>query len=305
MPTDAHQDVLYRELSIIQAREILAEVTPLFEELVNNATHILLRSANTPTSPEKNVDLAPLALYRHILEMTDAFTVLIESSVSTPTIPIIRSIFEASLSLEYILQGQELYKRRSLQWLANYARNRLRLYETMVEDSERGKEFKTIVEKDRTINSLPQFPPVEINKAIKMMESFLERDQFRAIQTEYSSVSKIRRNPTWYSLYGGPQNLKNLADALEKNAQYEILYRFWSRVTHAQDFSDFLVKSWDGQPGIKGIRDSSKLIELSKFGATLMVEATRLMLLKFRPGEDFSRYYVREVQPRFIKLIGK
>jgi len=137
MPTDPLQTVLVRELSIARAKEILSIATPLFQELVNYSTNALIRCA-TSTQREENEDLAPLALYRHILEMTDAFEVLIASSCAAPTVPILRSTFEGLLSLDYILESKTEYVTRSLSWLATYVHKRIALYETFLPTTPRG-----------------------------------------------------------------------------------------------------------------------------------------------------------------------
>jgi len=94
MPTKPLETVIYRDLQIARAKKFLASATPLFQELVNYGSNALIRCVSS-TSRGENEDLAAMNLYRHILETTDAFEVLIAACCASPTVPIVRSSFEA------------------------------------------------------------------------------------------------------------------------------------------------------------------------------------------------------------------
>jgi hypothetical protein len=301
MPTKPLETVIYRDLQIARSAKFLAVASPLFRELVNYGSNALIRCATSSTRGE-NEDLAPLNLYRHILEMTDAFEVLIAQCCSAPTVPLIRSSFEALMALEYILESKSTYVQRSLSWLAVYAHQRLAFYELMLLDSPKGKEFQASIAKDKWVHDLPPLPQDKVQAAIVNMRNLLSRDQFSSIEKEYIQFS---RPPHWYQLFGGPTNLQQLAYALNHHVQYDFLYRQWSAIAHAHDFSTFLAVSSTGESGIRGIRDAGALQDLSRFAATFMVEATRRMLLEFRPGEEFAKYYEAEVGPFFRQVLSR
>jgi hypothetical protein len=301
MPTDPLHSVLYRELMIAQAQDVLSIATPLFQELVNYGSNALIRCA-TSSRGNENEDLAPLALYRHILEMTDAFEVLIANSCAAPTVPILRSTFEALLSLEYILESETEYVLRSLSWLAGYVRKRIAMYESMLPTTQRGMEFIASVRKDKSIPDLLNPPADDVEKAIGNLRILLNREQFADIQIEFD---RLGSSVNWYNLFGGPPNIQQLAYHLNRHAQYDFLYRQWSSVAHAHDFSPFLAVSSTGESGIRGIRDPGPIVEVSRFAATFMIEATRLLLRKFRPGESFAEYYMKEIRTPFMQLISR
>jgi hypothetical protein len=113
MPIEPLETVIYRELQIARAGKFLDVVTPLFQELVNYGSNALTRCASSSNRGE-NEDLAVLNLYRQILGLTDAFEVLVAASCAEPTIPILRSMFETLLGIEYILESKTTYVQRSL-----------------------------------------------------------------------------------------------------------------------------------------------------------------------------------------------
>ena len=301
MPTKPLETVLYRELQLVRAGKFLGVATALFRELVNYGSNALIRCATSSRRGE-NEDLAALNLYRHILEMTDAFEVMIAGCCAAPTVPILRSTFEAVLGLEYILQSESSYVQRSLSWLAVYAHRRIGFYEMMLVDSPRGKEFQAAIRKDKWIRHLPVLPQDQVQARIDNLRKLLSRDQFSEIEKEYM---RFDRSPHWYQLFGGPATIQQLAYQLNRHAHYDFLYRQWSAVAHAHDFSEFLTVSSTGESGIRGLRDADPLQEVSRFAAGFMLEATRRMLLEFRPGEDFARYYEAEVRPLFRQILSR
>ena len=132
--------------------------------------------------------------------------------------------------------------------------------------------------------------------------SLLARDQFAAIEAEFAST---KGTVPWYALFEGPSTLQQLAYSLDRHVQYDFLYRQWSNVAHAQDFSRFLAVDSTGTSGIRGIRDATPLQEISRFAATFMIDATRMMLAELRPGEGYADYYTRELRPLFLELISR
>ena len=303
LATKPLQTVLYKELSKIQAEEILVDALPVLEELINNGTHVLIRCADS-SGAEENIDLSSLALYKHILEMTDTFSILIKRGVSAPTIPLLRSTLEALLSLEFIVEDEASYEIRSLQWISSHIRKKLKVYDSLKKGTNRWKELQAKVNKDKRMQSWQVFPQAELSKHTANLETVLEKDQFKEIQDEIERLKdEGDPNPNWYALFGGPRNLEQLANHLNRPIWYEVLYRQWSNYSHAQDFSNFIHKSDQATPGIKGLRDPSQLITFSRFGLVFIWEATVMLLGHFRPGEDPYEYYEKEIKDRFMKVI--
>lgn len=300
MPTKPLETILYRELSQVAAKDIIEIASPLLQELVNYSTNAFARCA-TSTSGKENEDLAVLSLYMHIIEMTDGVEVLVSRSCPVPAIPLVRSSFEALLSIEYILEAD--YVRRSLSWLADYCRKRLAFYESLDPSTARGKSFQKALSADKVVWNVTLPDLTEVQKAIANLQSLLARSQFHPIEVESKKCKKKdKRRPNWYRLFNGPRSLQQLAQHLKRDAQYEVLYRRWSTVSHAHDFSRFITKTTEGDPAIRGLRDPSQIKDVTIFAASFILNATRLVLGKFRPGEDTAKWYKREVRKRFLLM---
>ena len=112
-------------------------------------------------------------------------------------------------------------------------------------------------------------------------------------------VLVAERYPKWFSLFGGPGSLRELAKRLKIEGQYLTLYGYWSRVSHAEDYARFSRRDAASDPTVRLIRDSSQMIEIAWFAASFMLRATRLVLGKFRPSEDMAIWYLRDVKPLY------
>ena len=298
MPTKPLEAVLYREFSKESARPVIEVASPLLKEVVNYGTNAFMRCA-TSKSIQQNEDLAPLMLYLHIVEMTDGIEVLVAESCPAPAMLLLRSSWEALISMEYILETD--YVRRSLSWVVAYAHGRLDGYKSMDSSTERGKDFFEALKADAWIDLdhliLSGTGEEQVREGIENLEHFLARPQFQIVEEEIKRYRKQKRNrPDWYQLFGGPTNLRNLARHLNRHAQYDFLYRSWSKVAHAQDASRLINRQ---------LRDVSSNKELTAFAVSFMLSATRMLLKKFRPGENLAEWYKSEVRESFLLIAAR
>jgi hypothetical protein len=302
MPTKPLESLLYRELAQVAAKDIIEIASPLLQELVNYATNAFARCA-TSTSGREDEDSAVLTLYLHIIEMTDGVEVLVSQSCPVPAKPLLRSSLEALLSIKYILEAD--YVRRSLCWLVEYAHKRLAFYESIDPSTDRGKAFQKPLRDHEyeAMQNVPLPPQAEVQKRITNWQDFLVKPHIQPIEAEFQRCKKEhKRRPNWYELFGGPRGLIGLSRHLKREVDYEVFYRHWSSIAHAQDVSRFITVTAEGEAAIRGLRDPSEIKEVTRHAALYILEATRLVLRKFRPGEDIGRWYTDEVRERFLSI---
>jgi hypothetical protein len=297
MPTKPLESLLYRELSIVAGKEEIDIASPLLMEVINFSTHVYQRCVDSSKADE-NVDLSILMLYLHLIEMADGIDILIQASCPAPAQVMLRSMFEALLSMEYILERD--YVQRSLSWLAFYARYQLRISEELDVSTQVGQEFKRALNDDRVTNL--NFTELEemAQKKSQNLKKLLSRDQFIPIVEEIKRSKKYVR--TWYGLFDGPRNLRQLARHLNREAQYIILYRGWSQITHAQDVSRYMQRMLSSDPAENVLRNPKDVKSVASFAVSFLLNGTRLILDKFRPGEDISNWYLSDVQEKFHLL---
>jgi hypothetical protein len=204
--------------------------------------------------------------------------------------------------MEYIVEDNAQYATRSLAWLVDYVHHRLDSYELLDQSTTRGKEFQRALKQDKTVREIPILSHTRVSQAVANLQDLLAKPQLAVIDRDFGQLAWPKR---WHRLYGGPNNIRELAQRVGRPAQYDFLYRYWSRVTHGHDFAPFLARTTDGQGAIRGIRDPSDLKTAASFAATFMLGATRVLIGKFRPGEDTRTWYEREVRPGYLQLFSR
>jgi hypothetical protein len=286
-------------MSKAASKELIDVVSPLLQELVNYATNALARCARSDQiSPRRDVDLAVLALYRHVIEVTDGIEVLLSQSCAVPAIPLLRSAFEAHLGIEYILQDE--YERRSLSWLVAYIHERINAYESLDLSTNRGRGVKKLFEDDQSAFGIQRLFPNGMQENIRRLQNLLTEPHVQPVDAEYSKSAP--RRPKWYQLFNGPANLRSLAEKMHRGGQYELLYRQWSAVAHAQDFQTLIAPTPVGNAVIRRFRDPELMRDVSRQSPRFILDATRLAMRKFRPKESLKKWYISEVRVRFLAV---
>ena len=303
MPTKQFEPLLNRDLRKVEAKEIIEIASPLLQEEINYATNAFQRCQEATKGAAPDEPLPVLVSYYHVIGMTDGIEVLVSQSCAVPSIPLLRSSFEALLTIEYILK--EDCKRRAFAWLVCYVHTRLNLYEMMDTSHQRGKEFLAALAKDGLDKYMNFQSPPNITKAIQNLQSLLGNPNYEIGEDEYQRIKSIRKRPiNWYNLFSGPSNLRELSKYLNRWSEYDFLYRYWSNIVHVGDLSHFLTRTKTGSSAFRSIRNHEELAQVAKFAASFILDATRLMLNKYRSGEatSFRRWYISEIRDRYLSL---
>ena len=62
---------------------------------------------------------------------------------------------------------------------------------------------------------------------------------------------------------------------------------------HAEDFRPFLAP---GKAAIQGLRNLDSAFRVTTFAAIFILDATCQLINRYHPGEDWARWYFREVK---------
>jgi len=297
MPTKPLESILWREFSKKEMKEVISIASPLLIEVVNYGTNLLARCHDS-SKAEPDVDIALISLYHHMLEMTDGIQVLISQGCCFPAIPLVRSSFEALVSIKYILQTEEDYKKRSLSWNWGYLNNRIELFGRLLSSEEKGRKFQVALKKERGKEKKDNIEK-EAQAEIDQINYFLRRDLYKEVIEEATKTKKKK----WHNLFIGPSSLEDMAEKVDKLSEYLTLYCLWSEISHAKDFRS-LTKTSGGITALERIRktDQSDLAGVSSFAIKFMKEASELVLGKFKQGELITEWYAKEIQQGFERL---
>jgi len=292
--------LLDREKSIVEAKPIIDKYSPYLKELVNFSTNLFARCQESINDKE-GTHLSLFFLYYHVIQMADGIEGLISNSCFAATVPLLRSLMEATISIVYILEDD--YNNRSSAWLVRHYLDRKRYLESFVPSSKRGREFKNRIKKDEIAQEigLDTFFSEQHREDIKVIKDVLNRPKFIEIRKLFES-KKLNK---WYHINGGPQSFEQLANSLNRQLEYEIHYRYFSSVIHANDATRILEKVNDISifvPMRSIIFNSEDLCITAGY---LLIEATLKMSSKFRPEEEVLKQIqqiVRQHRPEALKI---
>lgn len=301
MPTDSPPDILDRNLSKAWVRHLIDLATPMLQEIVNHGVAAFARCSKTSakTGDENAAILMP---YLHLLEMVDGTQVLLAEAAPVAARLLLRSAFEALLTIEYITEADT--KKRAYAYLVAEIRERLAVYRTLDPNTPQGKRARKRLEDDKCVQDM-QMPEIQdLSGQIENLEKLLRKPHWKDADAEFQAVKKRLkgRRPAWYQLYGGPSNLDALATHLRRAGEYDILYRRWSRTAHAVDAIQRISKGKKGEVLLRRLRDTSEFDLVTSFAALFAIMATDCVISFLRPGERWQPWYVREVQETLRKF---
>jgi hypothetical protein len=272
-------------------KSLLENFAALIDNAINFGTHLMKWDAEKKRHGDEN--MPPLLFMRNILELGDAISILIKKSSIDTCKPLLRSMLENTFGLEYMLEKET--EKRALSYIVWHTHKNLKLYEKLNSSTQSGKQFEKEIEKDRLLSGVGSFfdNPI-LAPAKKNAEDLLRLPKYVPIESEYQATSATRKNPAWYSLFGGPNNIEQLAKYLKLHASYEILYRGFSGNVHATSiFQRKLIPNNDGTVDIVQIRYPEDAQSITQNATNILIMAY-LVYYKSRLPEknkEFQEWY--------------
>jgi hypothetical protein len=245
-------------------------------------------------------NISVLMLTRHVIECIDGASVLVaKGCVSVCDLPM-RSAFEAMLGVQYILKTDS--KRRGLAYQVQHAHEqKINLHQRCDPNYDAGEAARQAMKDDLFASDILDIIPLgEIQRVAQGLERMLKEP----IEKAWKEAKK-KKSDNWFSLFDGPPTIKLLAIQLKFGAFYEVLYRRWSRMTHAAGAFSNLGKGKDNRPAIRPIRHPEGIENVSNIaGAIGLFVANRLREV-YAPLEQhtFAVKY-KSIQRKRSQLMG-
>lgn len=289
--------ILDRDIARAQTEEVRALGDPVLRKVIDYGAAAFERCSQTAPDGDENLGL--LMPFHHTLEMLDAVQVLLEQSCVVACRPPLRSAFEGAWSIEYVLEQDT--KRRGLAYVVGDLKERIRWYEQHDPETSRGKHFAEEMGFDDE-SEFPRPDVDEVRKARAKLENVLRSETFSEIDDEYRDTAKQlnRSMPPWYSLFGGPRNIRELAKHVGDIDDYIIVYKAWSLTTHAVDLNRQVGAAADGSgASVSVIRSPLGMPNVYSFACSIGSSVIRDVLGHYRPGEaeGFATWFLEEVNP--------
>ena len=276
MSTDAFEPMLDRDAAVERASGLIGLTRPMLHEAINYSTTAFARIVQTrPDWIRPEAFTAPVILFRHIIETTDAIEASLSNSCVDPPKMMLRGSFEAALGIKYICDANT--ERRALAWIYNNVHHRIRWYKA-IQDGKLSDDF---------MQEIPGEILERVDQELERLHNVLDAPHMRDVLDEVQRQTKYRH---WYSLWEGPNNLWELAQHLGWLDDYEMLYRRWSSEAHA---SGGFLKTFRlddaGKGSIMPVRSPVDMENVASFARWFLLEALRVLIDRFRPGEEIAR----------------
>jgi hypothetical protein len=127
---------------------------------------------------------------------------------------------------------------------------------------------------------------------------------YQQAETEYQRlVTQGEKNPAWYQLFNGPNNIDELAKRLNLSSLYEVLYREWSGPTHGTDIiHGKIFPNATSTVDFVQIRYAKDAQSIVSWGMTLSLRTFQTFIKNRLPDkeEDYKKWYltIRELYQR-------
>jgi hypothetical protein len=263
-----------------------------------------MKAMEKPYKAESPGDLAAFLLIRHIIESIDGVCILVSRGSIHPCEPLLRSALEASLSVSYILSDDT--NRRGVAFLTAETRKELKLLRQRDPEDALGKQVLAQNTAGQITDLIGEIPIDLLRKKIDALKADLNDLPLKPINAEFERIKAARKSakpsppcaicgrgdpvdkpgdPEWYSLFGGPKNVQQLAQQLKVNYLYEFMYRPWSSATHAAN-NMRNVDASDDSVILRPIRHPDGMNMVLRSCVVLTVPLALLLFRKYSPEAE-------------------
>jgi hypothetical protein len=141
-----------------------------------------------------------------------------------------------------------------------------------------------------------------IDAQIALLKNKLSAPECASINQEFEKLKRKLRDREWY-LPGGVENLREMAIAVKREADYKIFYSSFSDATHGLAFNENVSFSED-TVFFEPIRNLIRIDEIFRGALNFAVGIYRSALNHYRPAEVavFDKKYCAEWRQRFLSV---
>ena len=232
MADDANKKILDRDKAANFGTTI-SEPLDSLRDFVDYGTHLVLRCYHTSNKSLKDC-VALFSLFKNALSMADAIEVMMRQGVIHPSQLQLRSLFEVSVTLQWVLQesGDE---RAKAYHVANLRRQRLD-YRRDLPGTVENKAFKDLWD---TIGERTPSPEreKELRAQIANLNKELSGPSMRDLNKKFEDFYKKKEyEQDWYKILG-VRSFREIAKYVGRTAEYLIIYTSGSEVMHGSTYS--------------------------------------------------------------------
>lgn len=247
----------------------------------------------------RDIHAVPLMLMFDFAEAIDGVSVLARSGAAQNCSQLLRTALEIQMSLKYMLEHKTTYEHRCLAYEYYHLQDQLRWEQRCDPESSVGKQLRTELAGDPFID-LFDVKGRDVAAEARDLEARMNSPRYAAVRAELARMKAAKiRDGGWYSLWGGPKNMRELSIRIRHGSQYEALYRGWSCVGHGEG----AIKRATGKNGnelqLRPLRSPERLPEMCRNACHLCNALTLILVDGLVPHvrEEMQQRYIRDIKP--------
>ena len=292
----AHKGFLDSGAIISDIKEHLKPWCNLIQDVTNYGSNLIPRCFISSKRELKDAVILAILL-RQVVAMLDGVDILLSNGACYVSQLPARALFEASVCIDWILQGDS--ERKSLYYYVhNLRRMRLWARRTQVGSPE-SESFMAATKKYGF--QLTDDVRSSSKQRLEQIDNVLSQPKFAEVSADFDRCRNGRKHdPAWYVPLG-PRSLRALAEAADKVSQYLVLYSPASDVMHGSSYERHIAIG-KGEITFQPIRSLEGFETVLRFSVGDAFATYRRILQEYRPGElpAFGRKYLEKWQQAFL-----
>lgn len=280
---------------------LIANFGSLIDSCVDFGTHLFAALLEgEQVAPHR---ITASLLLREFLAHLDGSSSLLRTGCPESTKTTLRSALEAYLNLLYLLV--EDTERRSICYVLAARHQSIEFLKRRDPSTNEGRRITEEIARDTSAFKITRVPSTDL-PTVEELESELRESPFAEIEPEWIRTRRAAKGrfPKWYQLFGGPENLRRLADRVGRAALYDLLYRQWSASAHIESVSRNVEIRGSAEAAIPSLRDPSELQLLTGVAVSLALVCFKDVIDRTMPARlsQYLAWYAQEIRPGYTAL---
>ncbi len=292
---DAYKNILNREKVEKDVKKFFQSQIYLLKSLVDYGTNLMPRCFSSSKREIEDIVILSVLL-KHVVSMLDSIEILFAKGAIFTAQLQARALFESSLYIEWIFEKNT--KSRSKQYYVWILRQEMDLAKKVTTGFSESDKFLEILEKfDEFIIEELKINNELYKKELETYNNFLLSEDYKEINLAFEKQKEKsikKQEAPWYKL-SGPSSICDMAERLNRRAEYEIFYRHYSNVMHGTSFQEHISIS-KGKLYLDHIRSLKNSDVLLITTISTILKLYWMIIEYYRPNEleHFRKKFVSE-----------
>lgn len=277
--------LLDREIAVAEVRDIYSKHIEVLVDMINYGSNLIARAFDSSKKKMEDI-IVIVVLLKHIVSMIDAIQVLASQGIVNPAYPALRSAFEASLYIDWILKS-DARKKAEYYYVSNLRNIKLWTLRYL-HGTKENIDYSRFIDEIRDYlepQILTKEQEFDAKNQVKEIDRILNQKGFSEINNEFEKQmnKKTGIDKSWYKLLG-INSIMKLAQNLNRLTEYSLYYSRGSEFTHVASYRNH-VKFKDGKISFIPIRYLEDMQSILQGAMSICITSYISIINHYRYGE--------------------